>query len=81
MHKPARQCRFFPEREMKIDPQGARYAIIETCVFYNEKQFIHLTGGHSAGPISQLWTQRVVIESDDDQGERDGGGGRINCSP
>lgn len=47
--------------QVKINPQGVRYANIEPCDFLsNAKQFIHLKDGHSSGPISHLWSQGVV---------------------
>lgn len=47
--------------QVKINPQGVRYANIEPCDFLsNAKQFIHLKEGHSSGPISHLWAQGVV---------------------
>jgi len=47
--------------QVKINPQGVRYANIEPCDFLsNQKQFIHLKDGHSSGPISHLWSQGVV---------------------
>ncbi|MBF4210158.1 sporadically distributed protein, TIGR04141 family [Pseudomonas donghuensis] len=47
--------------QVKINPQGVRYANIEPCDFLSiEKQFIHLKDGHSSGPISHLWAQGVV---------------------
>ncbi len=47
--------------QVKINPQGVRYANIEPCDFLsNTKQFIHLKDGHSSGPISHLWSQGVV---------------------
>ncbi|NIE77099.1 sporadically distributed protein, TIGR04141 family [Pantoea sp. Ap-967] len=47
--------------QVKINPQGVRYANIEPCDFLSSnKQFIHLKDGHSSGPISHLWAQGVV---------------------
>lgn len=47
--------------QVKINPQGVRYANIEPCDFLSDtKQFIHLKDGHSSGPISHLWSQGVV---------------------
>ncbi|WP_460927652.1 DUF6119 family protein [Pseudomonas sp. MC6] len=47
--------------QVKINPQGVRYANIEPCDFLsNARQFIHLKDGHSSGPISHLWSQGVV---------------------
>lgn len=57
--------------QVKINPQGVRYANIEPCDFLsNGRQFIHLKDGHSSGPISHLWAQGVVsaeaLVSDED---------------
>ncbi|WFC63613.1 sporadically distributed protein, TIGR04141 family [Pseudomonas sp. REST10] len=47
--------------QVKINPQGVRYANIEPCDFLSDsKQFIHLKDGHSSGPISHLWSQGIV---------------------
>ncbi|MFK8399918.1 DUF6119 family protein [Pseudomonas sp. BGr12] len=47
--------------QVKINPQGVRYANIEPCDFLSaDKQFIHLKDGHSSGPISHLWAQGIV---------------------
>ncbi|HGM5581261.1 TPA: DUF6119 family protein [Pseudomonas putida] len=47
--------------QVKINPEGVRYANIEPCDFLsNARQFIHLKDGHSSGPISHLWSQGVV---------------------
>ena len=47
--------------QVKINPEGVRYANLEPCDFLSAaKQFIHIKDGHSSGPISHLWNQGVV---------------------
>jgi uncharacterized protein (TIGR04141 family) len=47
--------------QVKLDPLGARGAMLEPCDFFSrKKQFIHLKDGHSSAPISHLWNQAIV---------------------
>lgn len=47
--------------QVKIDPHGAKGAMIEPCDFFSQKKhFIHLKDGHSSAPISHLWNQATV---------------------